>query len=73
MVSTNLIGEYNAENVLAAICIGLHFGVTPVQINRALEDYQPTNNRSQFKETEKNHLIIDAYNANPTSMLYSSS
>ncbi len=68
MVSTNLIGEYNAENVLAAICIGLHFGVTPRQINRALEDYQPTNNRSQFKETEKNHLIIDAYNANPTSM-----
>jgi UDP-N-acetylmuramoyl-tripeptide--D-alanyl-D-alanine ligase len=68
MVNTNLIGEYNAENVLAAICIGLHFGVTPGQINRALEDYQPTNNRSQFKETEKNHLIIDAYNANPTSM-----
>jgi len=67
-VKTNLIGEYNAENVLAAICIGLHFGVTPEQINRALENYQPTNNRSQFKETEKNQLIIDAYNANPTSM-----
>jgi UDP-N-acetylmuramoyl-tripeptide--D-alanyl-D-alanine ligase len=67
-VNTNLIGEYNAENVLAAICIGSHFGVTPGQINRALETYQPTNNRSQFKETEKNHLIIDAYNANPTSM-----
>jgi UDP-N-acetylmuramoyl-tripeptide--D-alanyl-D-alanine ligase len=67
-VNTNLIGEYNAENVLAAICIGSHFGVTPGQINRALETYQPTNNRSQFKETEKNQLIIDAYNANPTSM-----
>jgi UDP-N-acetylmuramoyl-tripeptide--D-alanyl-D-alanine ligase len=67
-VSTNLIGEYNAENVLAAICIGSHFGVVPGQINLALETYQPTNNRSQFKETEKNHLIIDAYNANPTSM-----
>ncbi len=67
-VNTNLIGEYNAENVLAAICIGSHFGVTPEQINEALEAYQPTNNRSQFKKTDKNELIIDAYNANPTSM-----
>ena len=67
-VKTSLIGEYNAENVLAAICIGLHFGVAPEQINRALEEYQPTNNRSQFKKTAKNELIIDAYNANPTSM-----
>jgi UDP-N-acetylmuramoyl-tripeptide--D-alanyl-D-alanine ligase len=67
-LTTHLIGEYNVENVLAAICIGLHFGVSPEQINTALSNYMPTNNRSQFKETEHNRLIIDAYNANPTSM-----
>ena len=67
-VATHLIGEYNAENVLAAICIGLHFGVLPAQINVALSNYKPTNNRSQFQKTARNQLIIDAYNANPTSM-----
>lgn len=68
LVKTNLIGEYNAENVLAAICIGSHFGVSASLINEALEAYRPTNNRSQFQETQSNKLIIDAYNANPTSM-----
>ena len=53
---------------LAAITIGLHFGVSPKQINEALEGYQPSNNRSQLTETEHNHLIVDAYNANPSSM-----
>lgn len=67
-INTHLIGEYNAENVLAAICIGMHFGVNPEQINASLQSYRPTNNRSQFLETSKNRLIIDAYNANPTSM-----
>lgn len=67
-VQTHLIGSYNIYNMLAAACIGLFFGVTPEQINQALEGYVPSNNRSQLSETEHNHLIIDAYNANPTSM-----
>ena len=67
-VSTHLIGSYNLDNVLAAITIGLQFAVSPSQICHALENYEPTNNRSQLKETPYNHLIVDAYNANPTSM-----
>ncbi len=67
-IKTNLIGAYNAENVLASICIGTYFGVEPQQICDAMSNYQPHNNRSQFTQTEKNKLIIDAYNANPTSM-----
>ena len=65
---THLIGSYNLENVLAAICVGHHFGVSTNQIHHALEEYIPSNNRSQLKETEQNTLIIDTYNANPTSM-----
>ena len=67
-VQTQLIGSYNFNNALAAITIGSHFGVTPAQINAALEGYAPQNNRSQLQRTERNTLIIDAYNANPTSM-----
>ena len=67
-VQTHLIGAYNIANVRAAITVGLHFGVTPQQIDHALADYQPTNNRSEFRRTEHNSLVIDAYNANPTSM-----
>ncbi len=67
-VQTQLIGSYNFNNALAAITIGSHFGVTPAQINAALEGYAPQNNRSQLQHTERNTLIIDAYNANPTSM-----
>jgi UDP-N-acetylmuramoyl-tripeptide--D-alanyl-D-alanine ligase len=66
---TNLIGSYNLENALAAICVGQHFGVQPSDICSALEKYVPSNNRSQLKKTEQNTLIIDAYNANPTSMI----
>lgn len=66
--STHLIGTYNLENVLAAICVGLHFGVPETDVIEALERYVPSNNRSQFHKTEQNSLIIDAYNANPTSM-----
>lgn len=66
--STHLIGSYNLENVLAAICVGLHFEVSDAAIVEALEHYTPSNNRSQFQKTEQNNLIIDAYNANPTSM-----
>ena len=67
-VTTHLIGSYNLDNVLAAVTVGLHFGVSPQQICQALEDYVPQNNRSQLTETQYNHLIVDAYNANPTSM-----
>ena len=54
--------------MLAAIAVGLHFGVTPEQINHALSHYIPSNNRSQLEETAHNKLIVDAYNANPSSM-----
>lgn len=67
-VQTQLIGSYNFTNALAAITIGCYFGVSPTQINAALEGYAPQNNRSQLQRTERNTLIIDAYNANPTSM-----
>jgi len=67
-VATHLIGSYNLDNVLAAVTVGLHFELTPEQICHAIENYVPSNNRSQLTETEHNHLIVDAYNANPTSM-----
>ena len=67
-VQTHLIGAYNLDNMLAAITLGYVNNIPFEQINHALENYVPTNNRSQLTETEKNHLIVDAYNANPTSM-----
>lgn len=68
-VQTQLIGEYNFANALAAVAIGSYFGVKPEQIDEALTRYTPQNNRSQLKKTESNTLVIDAYNANPTSMM----
>ena len=65
---TNLVGEYNAENVSAAICVGEYFGISREQAFDAIRQYIPTNNRSQKMQTANNHLIVDAYNANPTSM-----
>ena len=65
---THLVGEYNAENVSAAICVGKCFGVSHEQALEAIRQYVPTNNRSQSMQTAHNHLIVDAYNANPTSM-----
>lgn len=65
---TNLVGEYNAENVSAAICVGEHFGISYEQALNAIRQYVPTNNRSQSMQTGQNQLIVDAYNANPTSM-----
>ena len=53
---------------MAAIAVGRYFKIPAERISRAIATYEPTNNRSQWKETEKNHLIIDAYNANPSSM-----
>ncbi|MCL2596721.1 MAG: UDP-N-acetylmuramoyl-tripeptide--D-alanyl-D-alanine ligase [Paludibacter sp.] len=67
-IQTNLIGAYNAENVLAAASVGHFFGIETEKIQLALENYKPTNNRSQYFATQQNKLIIDAYNANPTSM-----
>lgn len=69
LLKTNLVGKYNFENVLAAICIGSYFEVEEKQINEAITNYKPTNNRSQIIKSEKNTILIDAYNANPTSMI----
>lgn len=68
-VVTRLIGDYNLGNALAAIAVGIYFGVSPEAICRAIHEYEPSNNRSQWKVTQYNRLIIDAYNANPTSMM----
>lgn len=68
IISTNLVGSYNADNVMAALCVGCHFGVSFDQAVKAVEAYMPSNNRSQMMKTERNTLIVDAYNANPTSM-----
>lgn len=67
-IQTNLVGEYNFINFLAAIRIGRFFGISPENCNKAISEYEPTNNRSQVTKTEKNTLIVDCYNANPTSM-----
>lgn len=67
-VQTQLIGAYNIDNMLAAITVGLHYGVAPAAICHALEAYKPSNDRSQLMVTATNSLIVDAYNANPTSM-----
>ena len=67
-IHTQLIGSYNCANVLAAVTIGRYFGVSDKKIVHALETYIPSNNRSQLTVTASNNLIVDAYNANPTSM-----
>lgn len=67
-VQTHLVGAYNVLNMLAAISVGLYLGVSADEANRALANYVPSNNRSQLEETAHNKLIMDAYNANPTSM-----
>ena len=65
---THLIGNYNLQNVMAAICAGVRFGVREEDINEAIAEYTPKNNRSELRITQHNHLIVDAYNANPSSM-----
>lgn len=67
-INTQLIGAYNAENVLAAVAIGHYFEVESNYIKQGLENYVPQNNRSQLTITENNKLVVDAYNANPTSL-----
>ncbi len=67
-LKTQLIGNYNFENTLAAICIGKAFEVPENKIKDSIENYTPSNSRSQLVKTNKNSVIMDAYNANPTSM-----
>ena len=67
-INTRLVGEYNFENVMAAITAGCQFNIEQELIIKALESYSPTNNRSQFIKTDKNEVVMDAYNANPVSM-----
>ena len=66
-IKTKLVGRYNLENALAAAAIGQYFGIEPTGIAAAIEAYQPDNNRSQMVDTGRNRLLMDAYNANPTS------
>lgn len=68
VISTNLVGAYNADNVMAAIAVGTQFGVAFEDAVKAIEAYVPSNSRSQMVRTERNVLIVDAYNANPSSM-----
>lgn len=68
LVKTHMFGQYNFINLLCAACIGNYFGVKETDINDALTSYMPEMNRSQVKKTESNTLILDAYNANPSSM-----
>ena len=65
---THLVGAYNAENVSAAVCVGKYFGIDEETALEAIRAYVPTNNRSQLMQTERNTVVVDAYNANPTSM-----
>ena len=67
-VKTRLVGEFNFDNAIAAVAVSKFFGINAERISSSLEDYEPTNYRSQFMRTTKNDLIIDTYNANPTSM-----
>ena len=67
-VATHIVGSYNIDNALCAAAVGTYFDVSVAEVSAALAEYVPTNNRSQLTETERNTLIVDAYNANPTSM-----
>src|SRR3989339_849699 len=67
-INTHLIGTYNSDNVLAALATGKLFNTDPADSIRAIENYIPSNNRSQLVQGMANTLIVDAYNANPTSM-----
>lgn len=68
LVQTKLFGSYNFENIQTAICIGKFFDVNSANIHQAIQNYTPSNNRSQIVEKKENILILDAYNANPSSM-----
>jgi UDP-N-acetylmuramoyl-tripeptide--D-alanyl-D-alanine ligase len=67
-ISTNLVGDYNLPNVLGAVAVGKYFEIEETKIRTAIESYTPTNSRSQLIEKHSNKIILDAYNANPSSM-----
>jgi UDP-N-acetylmuramoyl-tripeptide--D-alanyl-D-alanine ligase len=67
-IKTQLVGDYNLPNVLAAVCVGLHLAVPADKIKTAIENYTPSNSRSQLIQSGTNKIILDAYNANPSSM-----
>ncbi|HTN47599.1 MAG TPA: UDP-N-acetylmuramoyl-tripeptide--D-alanyl-D-alanine ligase [Flavipsychrobacter sp.] len=67
-LTTRLAGDFNFPNVMAAVAIGAHFGISADSIKSAIESYSPDNSRSQFIQIQSNKIILDAYNANPTSM-----
>lgn len=67
-IQTNLVGDYNFENIATALCIGKFFGVSPSKANQAIAEYLPSNMRSQIVQKGTNTIILDAYNANPSSM-----
>ncbi len=69
LIKSNLIGHYNFDNISAAIAIGNHFQVPTKDIKSAIENYTPKNNRSEVVQKNKTKIILDAYNANPTSMM----
>jgi len=68
IIHTQMVGDYNLPNVLVAVAVGQHFGVPGDRIRRSIEAYAPSNSRSQLIERDSNHIILDAYNANPSSM-----
>lgn len=67
-IKTHLVGGYNFDNAMAASAVGIHFGIDPLEIQAAIENYHPSNLRSQLLRTASNTVILDAYNANPSSM-----
>jgi UDP-N-acetylmuramoyl-tripeptide--D-alanyl-D-alanine ligase len=67
-IFTHLVGSYNLPNVLAAVCVGKYFNIPDENIKTAIENYSPSSSRSQLIEKNSNKIILDAYNANPTSM-----
>lgn len=68
-IQSKLIGTYNFDNITLAICIGKYFGIGIADIKNAIEEYVPSNNRSQIVKTKSNEIVLDAYNANPSSMM----
>ena len=68
LINSNLVGEFQYYNIVAASCIGNFYNISYKNIKKSIEEYIPKNNRTELIETENNNLILDAYNANPSSM-----
>lgn len=68
-VHTSLEGDHNLENIATALAVGMSFGISPEAAEQAIARYRPTNNRSEWRKTERNEVLLDAYNANPSSMV----